>query len=421
MKSMKRRISLLFSLLIVTAALLSIACASTKLAEISGTSEPNKDAAATPTSNVETPAPTEDAESTSPPQELPSTTELAALAQQLTPKEIDVLKRVIAVPEYDDLELMETRMHYSPYKNLKNLVQSALEYDYKSYATLVSTIPEYLPEAMPDPVSLTPEEKNLILSQFLNQEGPYTNEELLEKTIPKDDNETAVLGVFKYFGEAGDAKTGPTFDMNLAKCETMLLFTESVGDHDYLVIGLTDYKKNRMVSIVEEYYSEYRLMKAKYKISCLHSMNTEASGSAYYDRDFDNKKDYLLYLNRYRNQVMITQFQYRAYNIDQYLAFTNRDRNEKEEAALIQLLEYNNARASAAAGLLKSMWKEKKFLYNGSKGDYLDNSPGNNEILGMGAKDTMRIENYENVLTALQSPESIPVVHITFRIVVSLD
>lgn len=418
---MKRSISLLFSLLIVVATLLSIACAPANLAVLSGTSEPNADVVATPSANVETLAPTEVAVNTTPSQELPSTKELATLAQQLTPKEVDVLKQFIAIPEYDDLKLVGKRLQYSSYNNLNNLVQSALENDYKSYAALVSTIPEYLPEAMSDPTPLTQEEKDLVISQFLNQEGAYTNEELLGKTIPKEDNETAVLGVFKYFGEAGDDKTGPTFDLNLAKCETMLLFTESVGDHDYLVIGLTDYKKNRMVSIVEEYYSEYRLMKAKYKISCLHSMNTEASGSAYYDLEFDHKVDYLLYLNRYRNQVMITQFQYRAYNIDQYLAFTNRNLYGKEKDALIQLLEYDNVRAPAAAGLLKVMWKEKKFLYQGNKKNDFDNSPGNNEVLSLGAKDANRIENYEDVLTALQTPELIPDVHITFRIVVSLE
>lgn len=246
-----------------------------------------------PAESAATPAPSDAAESATPTPVLSAEEELISLAKQLTQDEIDMLKRMIEVPEYDDLTLMQQLQRYSPYKNLKNLINKASEYGFQTYTALVSKIGNGLPDVMPDPVPLTSEEKNLIISQFLNQEGEYTNEKMLEKSIPRKNSKTAVFGVFEYIGEVGDPKTGPTFDLNLAKCETLLLFMESVGDHDYMVIGMTDSDRNRMVSIVEDYDSLYALMHSNYRISCIHSRNQNVGQDWVYDITVDKKQDYL--------------------------------------------------------------------------------------------------------------------------------
>lgn len=71
---------------------------------------------------------------------------------------------------------------------------------------------------------------------------------------------------------------------------------------------------------------------------------------------------------------------------------------------------------------IKSLWKLKKLKFEDSWGGYYqDNSAGIGELMSIGAPGPIRLETYDDVLTTLQSPDSIPIADISFRIYVQLD
>ena len=363
-------------------------------------------ASPTPTESQFTPSPTNEEESaTTEPNETQIANDLVNLSKQLTTAEIEALNKIIQVPEYDDLELILQRINYTDRKNLISLIKKAQEYNVESYTQLAKITGDVLPSPFPEPVQLTQEEKNLVISQFLNKEGEFTDEKLLTKVVPKGKVNTANLGIFEFNGVIDDPKVGITIDMNEALFESVLLFTEELDDHDYCVIGVTDANGNRMVTMIEIFYYENSGDHSKYTIRCSHSRDIQYVETLEYTKEFDNKTDYLSYLNKYRNNVMIAQMSYRELNVDQYLTLEEQWQktynletyNEQEKLAITKNIELGNSRATVCASLLRSLWKTKKVEYGaGYYSGYENNTPGINELMNMNIPNPSRIMSYES-------------------------
>ena len=348
---------------------------------------------------------------------------LIELSKQLNSHEIDLINRMIQFPEYDDLELvLETIQYRYIYKNLEALTQIALDYDIKTYTSLAEITEDVLPEPLPAPTPMAREDKELIISQFLNSEGDFTNVKLLTKIIPQYEATEAYLGIASITDGFSYSSNDPIFEINRADFEAVLLFTETVGRRNYCVIGVTDINGNRMVTLIEIFdYNFYDDVPYHNNIVFLHCKDLHAGSREYYFMEFDNHEDYLLFLNKYRNNVLIAEIRYTEVDFEKYFAYDEKYSpapfNEMTKASITHSMNIYNSKANVGAGLLKSIWKTAKRDYEKTKGGahWSDLSAGIKKIMSISAPETNKILKYDDVLALLQSPDLIPIADISFR------
>ena len=368
-----------------------------------------------------TPTPTVAIEITPPSPEELMKIELVDLAKQLNSYEIDKINIMVQYPEYDDLDLVLKTFKNQRYKNLGHLVSKALEYNIKSYTALVRVTGNVLPAPLPEPVQLTAEDKDYVISQFLNSEGAFTNEKLSSMTINQNDEDDLYFSIVNVsWGWCFDSSE-PLFNDRKASFEAVFLFEEAIGENIYCIIGISDKDGNRMVTAVELIRYE-RDGLPFYYLDCIHWPNADYQSYDYvYMQTFDSREDYLLQLRKYRNLVFIVQLQYMEVGAKKYITYMEKYADwkytDQEKAAIKKDYEQRDSRAYAGAGLLRSLWRRTKINYKTSNGypSYSDITSVVNTILTVNGPKPKPIQKYEDFLILIQTPDTIPIVDIAFR------
>jgi hypothetical protein len=374
-----------------------------------------------PAENTPTPSPTNIPVIATPSPEELKKKELIGLAQQLSPDDIEVLNAMIQFPEYDDLYLVKSTIEYKGYTNLSKLILEALKCGVKNYSELADIAKDVLPAPLPSPKPLTPADKELIISQFLNSEGNFTDEQLLLKEIPKYDTDDASLSLVGITEGMSYSSDDPMFEINEADFEAVFLFSEGVADRNYCVVGISDINEKRMVTIIE--------IDGQY-ISCLHKRKLDdytITESDYCFLDFDSNEKFRQFLDKYVNSVLIAHITFTEVDIEKYIDYERKyDRNDNvEEIIAYDMVKWGiyNPRAKAGASLLKSMWIPKKINYEKSAygTTYIDTSALVKKIMNIETPKPNIIQNYNDVLPILQAPDSIALATILFRNNVELN
>lgn len=375
----------------------------------------------TPTESQYIPSPTNVEVSVTPSPEEQMTNELTELAKQLRSYELDKINIMVQYPEYDDLDLVLKTFKNQRYKNLSLLVSKALEYNINSYTTLAHITGNILPSPLSAPKRMTPEEKDYVISQFLNSEGAYTNEKLFSMTINQNDEDDLYLSIVDTSNVWCFDSDGPHFNDRKASFEAVFLFEETIRENIYCIIGISDKDGNRMVTAVELIRHERDGLPIYY-LDCIHWPNADYRSYDYvYELAFDNRAVYLQQLRKYRDLVFIVELQYMEIGARKYIAYIEKYSDirytDQQKAAIKKGYEQRDSRAYAGAGLLRSLWRRTKINYKTSNGypNYEDISSTINTIMSIKGPKPKELQKYEDFLELIQAPNSIPIVDIAFR------